>query len=241
MKKEISYKLVALMFGVLVIFFAIAFYAMGFAEPTVNPPGGNVSLPLNTGNVGQSKEGGLILNTGGATNGLIIQNGRVGIKTSNPTEELEVNGDIKASGTICDSNGCIGGGGSIVCEKVRGSNLGAEDDSEKPTEAIDIPFQCRGGKPCYLILKSMQNNVITDSVGYLYHQEMGYAVTPWSVSGVNQNKSGYKNGDSLNTVVANTNNIFLRDDQNGIETSPDQWTYNDASLNYQGILVVCHF
>jgi len=113
------YKFISITAVSLVVVFAVAFYAIGFTGPVSAPPTGNVALPLNTGNVGQSKEGGLILNTGGATNGLIIQNGKVGIKTSSPTEELEVNGDIKASGTVCDSNGCIGdGGGSGSADKV---------------------------------------------------------------------------------------------------------------------------
>ena len=42
--------------------------------------------------------------------------GNVGIGTTNPTEKLEVNGNIKSSGTICDTNGCIGSGGSSVWE-----------------------------------------------------------------------------------------------------------------------------
>ena len=33
--------------------------------------------------------------------------GNVGIRTSSPTEALDVSGNIKASGTICDSTGCI--------------------------------------------------------------------------------------------------------------------------------------
>ncbi|MCP4112933.1 MAG: hypothetical protein GY749_46640 [Desulfobacteraceae bacterium] len=38
--------------------------------------------------------------------------GNVGIGTSNPSEKLEVAGSIKAAGTICDNNGCIGSGGA---------------------------------------------------------------------------------------------------------------------------------
>jgi hypothetical protein len=41
----------------------------------------------------------------------ITQDGYIGVGTTSPGEKLDVNGDIIASGTICDSTGCIGGGG----------------------------------------------------------------------------------------------------------------------------------
>ena len=56
----------------------------------------------------------------------ITANGDVGIGNANPTEKLDVNGniaatgnivaegDIAATGTICDTNGCIGSGGGGV-------------------------------------------------------------------------------------------------------------------------------
>jgi len=244
MKKEISYKLVALTFGVVVVCFAVAFYAMGFTEPTVNPPGGNVSLPLNTGNVGQSKEGGLILNTGGAEYGLIIQNGKVGINDSSPDYALDVVGDIKASGTVCDSNGCIGDGGSggdgLVCETIRQALI-TEADNEKPEEAITIPTACRFGKPCYVILTTYQNNTVNNTIGYWYHQLPSAPYYSWSMNGVNVNKFGLYNGDSVDSIIATTSNITVRDDRNNVEELDYQWTFTDASLNFKGSVEVCHF
>ena len=38
--------------------------------------------------------------------------GNVGIGNTTPTEALDVTGNIIASGTICDTNGCVGSGGS---------------------------------------------------------------------------------------------------------------------------------
>jgi len=111
MKKQISYKVISLVFSVLVVCFAIAFYAVAWSEPTQSPPGGNVPTPLNTGSTGQSKAGGLILNTGGAANGLIVANGNVGIGTTNPGTRLNVNGNIKivdgnqADGKVLTSDG----------------------------------------------------------------------------------------------------------------------------------------
>lgn len=74
-KKEVSPKLVSLVFGVLVISFLIAFYVFAWTPPSQLPPGGNVPEPLNVGSTGQSKAGGLVLNTGGAVTGLVIDQG----------------------------------------------------------------------------------------------------------------------------------------------------------------------
>jgi len=69
-----------------------------WVEPDQMPPGGNIAAPLNTGNVGQSKGGGLILNTLGAIYGLIVDKGNTGLGTRTPTEKLEVCGNIKLCG-----------------------------------------------------------------------------------------------------------------------------------------------
>lgn len=80
--------------------FLFALQLFAFTEPSSSPPGSNVSAPLNVGSAGQSKAGGLILNTGGAAYGLIIQSGFVGIGTVNPTQALDVMGNVKFSGAL---------------------------------------------------------------------------------------------------------------------------------------------
>ena len=68
-----------------VFLFASAYVVLAaWTEPTVAPTGGNVSAPLDVSATGQTKAGGLILNTGGAANGLIVSAGSVGIDTTNP-------------------------------------------------------------------------------------------------------------------------------------------------------------
>ncbi|MDP3990765.1 MAG: hypothetical protein Q8P63_00445 [Candidatus Nealsonbacteria bacterium] len=104
MQKQISPKIIALTFGILVISFLAAFYVVAWQEPTQAPPGGNALPPLNAGNIGQSKEGGLILNTGGAGIGLIVDGGSVGIGTTEPDAKLEVAGNIIASAPTADSH-----------------------------------------------------------------------------------------------------------------------------------------
>jgi len=65
--------------------------------PTVTPPGSNASTPLNVSATAQSKVGGLLLNTGNATNGLIVQYGNVGVGVVLPAHKLDVSGDVGAT------------------------------------------------------------------------------------------------------------------------------------------------
>ena len=84
----------------------LAYLAVAFTEPTQAPPGGNVPAPLNVGSIGQSKSGGLILNTGGAAIGLIVDKGDVGIGTPSPTQKLDVAGYVKGQTGLCIGNDC---------------------------------------------------------------------------------------------------------------------------------------
>jgi hypothetical protein len=110
LKKQISPKIVALVFGIIVICFAVAVYVSAWTEPSTAPPGSNVAAPLNTSGTGQSKAGGLILNTGGAANGLIVDQGDVGIGTATPSAKLDVVGNIQVDAT---SDVCIDGGSCL--------------------------------------------------------------------------------------------------------------------------------
>ncbi len=93
---------------VLVIGFTIHTVS-AWVEPDQMPPGGNIAAPINTGNTGQTKTGGLILNTGGATLGLIVDRGLVGIGTNNPQATLDVNGTIRGTGLNITGNADITG------------------------------------------------------------------------------------------------------------------------------------
>lgn len=112
-KQNIAYWLGIIIFGA--ILGVSLQFVRAWTEPTVAPPGGNVGAPINTSSIGQSKTGGVILNCGtglncayngsSATNGLIVANGNVGIGTIAPTQALDVNGQIHASGDICTDAG----------------------------------------------------------------------------------------------------------------------------------------
>lgn len=83
--------------GILVSF-GVVLAASQWYTPTSNPPGNNADIPLNVSSIGQIKEGGLTINTGGAATGLIVSKGNVGIGTSSPSEKLDVSGNVKATG-----------------------------------------------------------------------------------------------------------------------------------------------
>jgi len=98
----------------------ISYAQAAWQGPTATPPNANADAPLNVSAIGQSKAGGLILNTGGALNGLIVSLGRVGIGVSSPTVTLDVNGTIQASNlkatslVNCDSLS-TDSSGNIIC------------------------------------------------------------------------------------------------------------------------------
>ncbi len=70
-----------------------------FTQPSSAPPNGNPDAPLSTGSAAQAKVGGLLLNTGGAANGLIVNSGNVGIDTATPAAALDVAGNIGVRGS----------------------------------------------------------------------------------------------------------------------------------------------
>ena len=80
-------------------FVALFHLVWGFTEPTQTPPLNNVAPPLDTSTTGQIKAGGLLLNSSGAPNGLIIQLGNVGIGTTTPVQTLGIQGNALISGT----------------------------------------------------------------------------------------------------------------------------------------------
>lgn len=104
-------------FGALALFIASTSVLAAWTGPGTTPPSGNVAAPLNTSSTAQSKAGGLLLNTGGATNGLIVQTGNVGIGGT-PGYKLDVFGQVNAQSTSGTggyiSSGNYGGTGSAA-------------------------------------------------------------------------------------------------------------------------------
>ena len=102
MKKQISSKIVSIVFSILVICFAVSFYIFAWTEPTTAPPGGNVFPPLNTGGDAQIKTG--ALRVGGLTvdydSYLATLGGSVGIGTASPGAKLHVGGTPGTDGIM---------------------------------------------------------------------------------------------------------------------------------------------
>ncbi len=108
---------IVLIVGVLLFSAGLQTFA-AFTAPATAPPGADAYAPLHTGSDAQSKVGGLLLNTGGATNGLIVQFGNVGIGTTNPSQRLEINGNVQISGTIRGASYGFGGMYTILGDQV---------------------------------------------------------------------------------------------------------------------------
>lgn len=94
-----GFKVMVLMVSVSILSFSLSYFALAAAwtGPGNNPPNPNLEPPLNVGPVGQSKIGGLILNTGGAPLGLVVQKGKVGIGTAAPVDKLQISSALSGS------------------------------------------------------------------------------------------------------------------------------------------------
>ncbi len=82
--------------------FGINAFASTFTEPSGSPTNYNAPAPLDTSANANAKVGGLILNTGGAANGLIVQSGNVGIGTASPQPTSPANSSSSGNLTAND-------------------------------------------------------------------------------------------------------------------------------------------
>lgn len=90
--------------------FGVSVLAVSFTQPSGAPTNYNAPAPLDTSSIANVKIGGLILNTGGANNGLIVQLGNVGIGTAKPADKSVTIDNTNHDMQIClngtDANHC---------------------------------------------------------------------------------------------------------------------------------------
>ncbi len=136
----------ALVAGVLLFSAGLQTFA-AFTEPVTSTSDAGAFAPITTVSAGQAKEGGLVLNTGGAANGLIVQDGNVGIGTAVPGSALSVNGGISAGkyhDKAAPDNGMIISGNVGIGTAVPGSALsvnggisvGKYSDTAAPSKGV---------------------------------------------------------------------------------------------------------
>jgi len=148
MNKQISYKIVSLVFGILVICFTIGFYVYAvWQEPTAAPPGDNVPAPINVGGESQTKSGALGVSgvfrawggAAGSSDGLTVSNGNVGIGMTTPTAKLDVVGTVEIFGAWEDKNAGVvyqAPSDGFVIAIAQGANVlieGLTDSNNPPT------------------------------------------------------------------------------------------------------------
>ncbi len=105
MARKANYTLIKLFIITLFLLFTVNFFVFAWQEPTSNPPGGNVYAPVNVGPSDQFKTGRLGVYTSGIDPNYGFTVGNEGIKV---TGNSYFEGDITATGQICDSNSCVG-------------------------------------------------------------------------------------------------------------------------------------
>jgi hypothetical protein len=103
-KKYLQNNLLSFLLVVIFVSFFILTIGLAWTEPNAAPPGGNIAAPLNVGDTGQVKSGGLTLNWKGGQYGLIVAAGNVGIGTTNPGAKLDVRGVIGTDSVFGFSN-----------------------------------------------------------------------------------------------------------------------------------------
>ena len=132
------------------VLFSIGLQTFAFTQPTASPPNADAYAPLNTGPSVQTKAGGILLNSGGASNGLIVQFGNVGIGTTNPTAKLYVAGNVQADGGVKVGND------TSTCTEANAGTL----------RSVDGSLQACGYATKYVASNSACNDRCTGGIYY---------------------------------------------------------------------------
>lgn len=204
-------KSLAFIVSVLAISLSLSYFVLAWTEPTVAPPSGNVATPLNVGATGQTKIGGLILNTGGAATGLIT----LGEKTNPvglfcPTgydwydydnDTIKDNGECQITTLYASGIGNVGIGiGTTGPEYLTG-----------PEYKLDVKGAVRANARGTTIGKLDESAIILDTrasgIGTIAQLALGYAVNPGyapsSIGFIVTSNDGWGKGD----LIFSTRNV----------------------------------
>ena len=129
MKNTFKYQLITLFFVIFMVCFTLAFYALGWEEPTAAPPGSNIDVPINIGGIGQIKTGALgiegvlrgysaLVITGNSTNP-VAGTCPGGYDWYDDGDTIIEDGECKITSLYSDLNGRIGIGTTNPTEKLQ--------------------------------------------------------------------------------------------------------------------------
>lgn len=144
-------------------------YVYAWTAPTQTPPNctsGNpgCDAPINVSNVGQTKVGGLTLNTGGAADGLVVAKGNVGIGTTTTpiaNGNLVVESNVAGNGPVflLSSTATATSGKLRFISFHDGTNWIQSGKSITGGSTADLKFSGIYGTPVNMIIKETTGNV----------------------------------------------------------------------------------
>ena len=133
MKQKIIQNIKSIILALILVVGVSFVSAIGtWSGPTAPAPGNNTDTPLNTGSSNQIKAGNLLIIATGLANGLIVENGNVGIGTTAPVGKLDVQGGRSYFAPASEQYGVgvkyVSTGGTVY--------FGATSNSATPDAAI---------------------------------------------------------------------------------------------------------
>jgi hypothetical protein len=196
-----------------------------WAAPTATPPSNNASTPLNVSSTGQTKVGGLTVNTGGAATGFVVSSGSVGIGTTTPAQTFSVS-------TAASDGGMMLAGVNSPKIIVNDTNSGYPgmifSQSNVPKGRFELrpegefSFKTDAGSGYFIAFRPNDNiSLVLGTNGYV---GVGNNTTPGALLTVGDNIgiTGAKSM-SLGNSTGNTYHYIGQDATHNISTS---WLYN---------------